>query len=351
MSKAYWMYKILYLSCILLVLVSVSPAQRMPTADYKMLHKKEDSLKLLAIEIIQGKTSAQRFAADSLFTKIFVRALRINNSFRYPFDSLITISKLVPLDSSFRIYTWQMIINEKVVRQHGAIQMRTTDGSLKLFPLIDKSDITENPEDTVGNNFGWIGAVYYTIIQKEAAGKKYYTLLGYDENNEETNKKVIEVLTFQNGEPIFGGSYFAIPTGSLVKHPGKRFIMEFKKNAAPRLIYDNDQDLIIYGHLVSQTGELQRRSSYIPDGDFEGLKWMSGKWVHVPSVGPSKADNRRQVPVPIRDENGNIDETKLKDNAPADAAGDEDETKPPVVKEKTIKSKPPVKSGTKSTIH
>ena len=29
--------------------------------------------------------------------------------------------------------------------------MRTTDGSLKLFPLIDKSGITTDEEDTIGN--------------------------------------------------------------------------------------------------------------------------------------------------------------------------------------------------------
>ena len=76
-----------------------------------------------------------------------------------------------------------MVINDNVVRQHGAIQMRTADGSLKLFPLIDKSDIILNMSDTIGNNFGWIGAVYYKIIQTMAGGKNYYTLLGYDENN------------------------------------------------------------------------------------------------------------------------------------------------------------------------
>src|SRR5690606_40572592 len=55
------------------------------------------------------------------------------------FDSLITISKLSPKDSSFKIFTWQLVINDNLVRQHGAIQMKTNDGSLKLFPLIDKS--------------------------------------------------------------------------------------------------------------------------------------------------------------------------------------------------------------------
>ena len=313
------MHKFLLASLILLC-VSASYAQKIQPADMKVLRKKEDSLKVLAVKIIQGETSAERFSADSQFTKIFVRALKVNNSFHYRFDSLISISKLSPPDSSFKIFTWQMIINDNVVRQHGAIQMRTSDGSLKLFPLIDKSGVTVEPEDTVANNYGWIGAVYYTLIQKDAGARRFYTLLGFDEFGGESNKKIIEVLRFENGEPIFGGPYFSMPGGSFTTQVKKRFIMEYKKNASPRLIYDADQDLIVFGHLVSETGEIQRRSSYIPDGEYDGLKWMAGQWVQIRDVGPSKSDTRRQVPVPIRDENGNIDDSKLKDNSPVDAA-------------------------------
>ena len=345
------MYKALSFS-ILLFFATASSAQMIVPADLKLLHKKEDSLKMLAIKIIQGRTSSDRFKADSEFTKIFVRALKIKNSFRYRFDSLFTISKLVPPDSSFKIFTWQMVINDNVIRQHGAIQMPTKDGSLKLLPLIDKSDVTINASDTIGNNYGWIGAVYYRLVEKEAFGKKYYTLLGYDENNIRSNKKVVEVLTFNNGEPIFGGSYFSFPDNSLKKHFVARFILEFKKNASPRLTYDADQDMIIYEHLISETGEMGKKYTYIPDGDYEGMKWNDGKWVHISKVYTFKLeDGHEPVPNPIRDAKGNIDESKLKDNAPADAADDEDATKPPV-KEKTPKtSKTPPKVKSKTTIH
>ena len=146
-------------------------AQRISGADRLALEKKQDTLNALSMKIIQGINPADRFNADSLFTKTFVRALKTPHSFYFPFDSLYTISKLYSPDSSFRIYTWQMVINDNVIRQHGAIQMRTPDGSLKLFPLIDKSDITQNLSDTISNHFGWMGAVYYRIIETKAQGK------------------------------------------------------------------------------------------------------------------------------------------------------------------------------------
>ncbi|MEO9209869.1 MAG: hypothetical protein ABI208_02155, partial [Ginsengibacter sp.] len=115
------------------------------------LQKKEDSLKIFSNTILMGKTAEERFSADSFFTKILVRALKTKNSFYYPFDSLKTISKLTPTDQSFKIFTWQLIINNNMVRKHGAIQMRTADGSLKLFPLIDHSPTIQNLRDTISN--------------------------------------------------------------------------------------------------------------------------------------------------------------------------------------------------------
>src|SRR4029077_8413962 len=109
-------------------------------------------------------------------------------------------------------------------------------------------DVTDNIIDTSGNNFGWIGAVYYRIIQTQSSGKKYYTLLGYDENNIRSNKKIVEVLTFENSEPIFGGSYFTVTEINPAERFGKRLVLEYKKNASPRLVYDTDQDMIIYEH-------------------------------------------------------------------------------------------------------
>ena len=290
-------------------------AQKISAINEKKLKRTEDSLKTLALKIIQGRTAGDRFAADSQFTKMFVRALKIPYSFHYPFDSLITISRLSPKDSSFKIFTWQMVINDNVVRQHGAIQINKSDGSLQLFPLIDKSDITINMRDTTGNNFGWIGAVYYKIIETQSDGKNYYTLLGYDENNIKSNKKIIEVLSFENGKPVFGGPYFSFTEPNAERKIANRHLLEYKKNASPRLVWDEDQDMIIYEHLISETSEDKKKYTYVGDGDYEGFKWKDGKWVHIDKVFFQVTNlGDEPVPNPIRDANGNIDRSKLKNN-------------------------------------
>lgn len=312
------MNKIILFLITILVFSNSLPAQHISTADKKILQKKEDSLKVFAFKILNGRNAEDRFAADSQFTKTFVRALQIKNSFYYPFDSLVSIAKVIPSDSSFKIFTWQLPINGDMVRQHGAIQMKTNDGSLKLFPLIDKTDLIQNIEDTVTSNRAWIGALYYMIIEEKSFGKKFYTLLGFDDNNMSSDRKFIEVLTFKNGEPVFGGPFFSFPDNNLLHKKGtSRYVMEYKKNAAPRLTFDKEMDIIIFEHLISQTGEVQKKYTYIPDGDYEGLKWKDGKWVYIEKVfNQVTPEGKPPVPNPILDANGNIDESKLNETTP-----------------------------------
>lgn len=298
-----------------LLFSTTAPAQHINPADHKLLKQKEDSLKIQSRKLVMGINPADRFNADSNFTRILVRSLKIRNSFYYRFDSLSTISKLYAPDSSFRIFTWQMVINDNVIRQHGAIQMRTEDGSLKLFPLIDKSDVTIANEDTVGNNNGWIGAVYYKIILTKHSGRNYYTLLGYDENNIRSNKKLIEVLRFENGQPIFGGPFFSIPNGSLVPKNPARYIIEYKKESAVKMNYDDEMGIILAEHLISETKEPQKKWTYVTNGDFEGFKWVNGKWVFLENVRNYKTrDPKTPLDKTIFDDKGTIDESKLKGN-------------------------------------
>jgi hypothetical protein len=321
------------------LLTHISLGQRISKEDYKILRKKEDSLKASAYTIINGRTTEESLIADSQFTKLLVKALKVKNSFYYPFDSLITISKLVPPDSSFKIFTWQLQLGDDKTRQHGAIQMRTADGSLKLFPLIDKSDYVERIEDTVGNNLAWMGAVYYKIIQKSAFDKNFYTLLGYDENNMRTNRKIVEVLSFQNGEPIFGGPYFSFPNSGFSKAFTHRYVMEYKKHAGPRLHYDEDEDLIVIEHLISESGEPERKETLVPDGDYDALKWVNGKWVHITKLFTYKLqDGQAPVPSPIKDGDGQFNIKEMdKDLEEVQEEGTDSTSAP--VKKKTKKKK------------
>ncbi len=282
-------------------------AQRINSSDHKNLQKAEDSLKVYAKHMIFDADGAARFRADTIFIKSLVKALQTKNSFYYSFDSIITVSKMYAPDSNFRIFSWQIERDESYFRQYGAIQMNIPDGSLKLFPLIDMSDFTATPADSVRNINNWIGAIYYGIVIKEFNGKKFYTLLGFDDNDFISTKKWIEVINFNNeGNPVFGGRYFQYANDSIKPaQPAYRFCLEYKKDARARMVFDPDLDMIVFDHLISETNEPQKKFTLIPDGDYEGFKWQNGKWVHVEKVFEQKLKNgEAPLPQPFYDENG-----------------------------------------------
>ncbi len=275
-----------------LILTSVS----LQAQDSRMqLQQIEEELKPLAYAILNEDQFIDRFKADSAFTRGLVRALRTPHSFRYRFDSLVTISQQYAPDSSFRIFTWQLQMEDmNHFRQKGAIQMRTTDGSLKLIPLFDASKFTEAPFDSVRTQQNWIGAVYYNIIQTTYNNRKYYTLFGYDEHDARSTRKWMEVLTFDvNGNPQFGGRYFNYREDDIKpKQPAFRFCLEYKKDANAKLNYDPELNMIVMAHLVSEEGDNKKKHTLVPYGTFEGFKWLGGKWVHQADITEVNPDGR-----------------------------------------------------------
>lgn len=324
MAKTSTLKKTLLLLFSITSLLQISYAQTILPADRKKLQIKEDSLKHLAKDLIVDDLTAGRMRSDSLFIRTLVRTLQIKNSFYYPFDSVVGISKLYAPDTSFRIFTWSLSFNDYYSRQRGAIQYRTPDGSLKLVPLRDNSEFTTDPTDSVRTKDNWIGAVYYNIIETQFNGKKYYTLFGFDDNSAMSSKKWIEVLSFNaRNEPVFGGKMFVYSQDSIKQAPKDRFSIEYKKAANALVNYIGDLNMILVDHLVSETDEQDHQWTYVPDGDYEGFKWENGKWVHVNKVFNYKVDmsgadpylGKPPVGDPLLDSKGNPDEKKLQEKS------------------------------------
>lgn len=270
-------------------------------ADRKTLLGKEDSLRMLSKTLNTDSVQASRMKADSQFTRILVRALQIPHSFQFPFDSLSGISKLYAPDSTFRIFTWNLAYDDYYHRQRGTIQLRTKDGTLRMFPLRDVSEFTDFPADSVRDRMNWIGAVYYNIIRTQHAGKNYYTLFGLDPNGAMSTMKWIEVLHFSpKNEPLFGGPFFSYENDSIQKTPGYRIQLEFKKDARVLANFIPDLKIILVDHLISENDDVDNKWTYVPDGDQEGFEWKNGKWVHIDKVFTMKlkeGEAPRDIPV------------------------------------------------------
>jgi len=272
--------KRLLLTCLIIPALALSVfAQHSDDTKYQnQLRMYEDSLADLGKTFINADVDLARKDANYQFIKTLVTALKIPNSFLYPFDSVKSISIINSPDNRFRLLTWHVVNDDGSYRFYGTIQMNT-GGNLKMYPLEDYSPLLKNPEDSVTDNHKWYGAQYYKIIPVYSP-KLYYVLIGWKGNTVKSTKKVIDVLSFKDDRPELGLSVF---DGN--RKTRKRVIFEYARQVSMLLRYVPDQNLIVFDHLSPPDPKLKdKRETFGPDLSYDGYKLKNGRWVYVDNL-------------------------------------------------------------------
>lgn len=222
-----------FVLCLLLSLLTASVQSG--AQDIKEFREYEDTLVVLSEIIFKGSTDTLKYNANEAFISLFTDALSLNNSFRYPFDSLKLIKILVSPDQKFRIITWMIAKENGTYEYFGFVQSYSRRKSdYEVYPLTDMSEGMESPETKVLDHKNWYGAVYYDLILTRDGASRYYTLLGWDGNNPMIRRKIIEVVTLRsNGMPRFGQSLFKYRQPQL-----KRVFFEYSSLTTMNLRYE-----------------------------------------------------------------------------------------------------------------
>lgn len=237
-------------------------------------------LQKLALSIQSDSVVSKRLIADSHFTKALVQTLKTPFSFNFNFDSLTAIKHLKSPDGRFKLFTWQLDLGDGTYRQRGAMQLPTLDGKLNLLPFFDNSDFVQNTSLGVFDRHKWMGAIYYEIIPIQSGNEIIYTLLGFDENTISISKKIIEVMRFENGQPLFGGDYFKFtPDPTYPIGIVDRFIYAFKKGSNAIIKYDKSTRSIMISELASTNHDLKNPETLVPSGQFNNFTWLNNQWV------------------------------------------------------------------------
>jgi len=276
----------------------------MPTlskTDLLKIKLAEDSLKILSTIFTTDTSLDVRKKACYAFIPKLVSALKINNSFYYSLDSIETISKIYPPDSSFRIFTWQLVLPKGHFRYYGVIQMRSS--KLKMYPLFDLSDTMQYQTQQITGNNNWYGALYYNIIQQQIDKKPVYTLFGYEAADYITRRKVIEILNFdKTGMPRFGAPLFQFKYDSThikLLDTMSRFFIEYKYSAPTVLNYDAAMQMIVFDHVAPPNEKAKGATfTYVPDGTYEGFVWLKDHWQWVEKVFTFSIGENDNPPIP-----------------------------------------------------
>lgn len=260
----------------------------------KRLAQLEDSLIMAADSMYNGYMPSDRVVYTERFIKKLITALKVPNSYKYPFSNLDTVINIVyPEGKEFRIFNWITQPTEIGFRYYGAIQMNNED--LELYPMFDYSnELKKGAEDSVLRGGKWYGALIYKIITNKVDGELVYTLLGKNINNPASNKKVMDPMVITDKGPEFGMPIFDLGGGRVVN----RFILEYKKQVNVSLNWDNDMNAIFYDRLVSQVNDPNRKYTFVPSGEYDGFKWSKEKWQKVNDLIPIEERENGQAPTP-----------------------------------------------------
>lgn len=279
---------------ILLLLGQITKAQvTTGEAQFDSLRDAELQLEGLSYYLVNDTNENVRLTTTFFFVKTLIKALKVEHSYFYPFDSLKAVSIQKPEDNKFRIFTWHLRMSNGAYRQYGVLQFnpeyvktlkrKKKDAQIPPYiPLIDRSDslLTKNVEYAVCTNEQWFGALYYKIVTTQFKKQTYYTLLGLDKADSSCNRKVADVLTIdKKGKITLGARIF-----KKINEPElrSRLILSYADDANIILRYTEAEPgnyMIVFDNLIALPKPIKGKNNMVPDGSFDGLKWEKGQWV------------------------------------------------------------------------
>lgn len=254
-----------------------------------------DSIRMFCNRVLTATADTTRIKANDQFFWIFTKKLADHHSARFMPDSLKMVSSLIPTDSTFRIHSWTLPLNNGTYRYFGVIELFNPDDYKQIF-LLQKSAqplndaLTYRPEN-------WYGALYTKLIVTEWNKTKTYTLLGWDGRDIRSNRKIIEVFNITaDGRISFGQPIFKTTDG--VK---QRYIMDYAQNATVTLRYDYQTIMMPKGKkrlkkvkdwmlVMDELAPLDPRMQgmkeyYVPTGtSYNAFAWMNGYWTFVENI-------------------------------------------------------------------
>lgn len=243
----------------------------------KLIAEYEDTLKVMAHHIMNAETEAEKRIANTAFITNLTEVLQYEKSFKFPFDSLVTVARISSTDNTFRIFNWLLKKDNGNYEYFGIVHFHNKRRKrYEIITLVDNSANIRNAEQEDLDAKNWYGGLYYQIAYIKKAGRKYYTLLAWDGNDGYSTKKIMDVMYFSGKNKIkFGLPIFK----QNKKESQKRVILEYDAKTNISAKYHNKEQRIVFDNLVPPRKDLAGLEEYyIPEGTFNAYQYKKGKW-------------------------------------------------------------------------
>jgi len=287
-----------YIILFIVLLTSESAySQGITPQDMDKFHIMEDSLVVTADSMFNALIPDAHVGYSERFVKQLIRTLKISNSYLYPFDRLKDkINIIYADDQSFRIFNWEIVPSQVLKVYFGAIQMPSE--RLKLYGLRDYSEqLGKGAQDSILTGGKWFGALYYRIMTVNVGGRKVYNLFGLNSSDPRSNRKVLDPMTIDEKGVVFGAPIFGVASENFPRQRINRFVLEYKKEVHAGLNWDDERKVIIFDKLVSQVNDPNRKYTYVPSGQYDGLRWGNDMWNYVRDLIPVTILKDQEAPI------------------------------------------------------
>jgi len=266
---------------LILILISCATVAKGQSKEAK-LQVWQDSLAGLGRAMFSRLSEPERMQKNFTFVKTLVSALKENNSYQFAFPKLKMISILNSPDQNFRIFSWNLPLDDGSYLYYGAIQFASSNGELELIPLLDKTFEIKDPSKAIVKADNWYGAQYYDIRK---LGANAYVLLGWKGHHADYTQKVIDIVELQGlKQVVFGKNVFTEdPTLS-------RKIFKYTRQASMYLLFNQKTNRYEFDHLVPADPKLEGNFKYYgPDLSYDAYYLDKGSLRFVSDVEVSNA--------------------------------------------------------------
>lgn len=243
--------------------------------NFQALQQSESELSEELNNLRKVKDDSSIKVINESFKNKLQKTLEADNAFDYPFSTLQSVGKIYSNDKLVRIFSWNVQYKNG---QHDYFSFVMKKDERRDQVHVVELKRNKQPFGAIQNEIldheNWYGALYYEIVDVQKGPRTYYTLLGYDANNDRSTIKLLDVMFFTGKYPKFGKPLFETENGY-----ANRVIFEHSSKATMSLKYDQQRGKIVFDHLSPETPGLKEfKEYYVPDMSYDAYNFSKNKW-------------------------------------------------------------------------
>ena len=232
----------------------------------KSLSESEKELSVLFEALKNSRVEEESLSLHAQIEAVLFAALQNPKSFQYPFENLHFLGKIYSDDNLLRIYTWNVPLPDRTYT-YGCIIQQKKGNVLTVFKIRDAAYRPQLDRQIAVDN--WYGALYYRAIPVTHKRNTYYTLLGWAGNDDMTNFKMIDVLSFNER----GRARLGLPVFKKNRRTFHRILFEYGDRFAMSLDYNKRKKQIIFDHLAPSFPKFRGiHTHYGPDFSYDAFQ-------------------------------------------------------------------------------